>query len=150
MKQTLQQMLLLTIIFISSCATTPVINSPAYSKKSEIVLSRGIDKMETAVVPIDITTKFSSNDAGIIASAGFDRLTGSHEFKFDWYDPKGELFTSSGLMPLLTAEGKMRKSVTLWHRLNIKDERAQNYKGSWQVILHMDGKIINVKDFTIE
>lgn len=150
MKPVLKIIALAAIFIMSSCASPQVKNTPIYSKIGEIVLSKGIDRTEIAAVPVDITTKFSSNDINIFALVAFDSLTGSHEFKFDWYDPKGELFTSSDLTPLHTKEGKMRKSVTLWHRLNVKDDRAQNYKGSWQVVLHMDGKVINKKDFTIE
>ena len=86
----------------------------------------------------------------VVASVKLEGLTGIHELRWEWYDPKGEHFLSSGNYAIHTSEGKYRRTTTAWHKLPIKGGRAMNLPGTWQVKLFFDGNLVTNIDFTIE
>lgn len=141
---------LLMVLSLASCATTPDKPELPPFKIGDLILSRTIEKTDTSATAINIANSFNSSDMRVVASVKLEGLTGTHELRWEWYDPKGEHYLSSGNYPIRTSEGKYRRATTAWHKLPIKGDRAMNLPGSWQVKLFFDGNPVAEKDFTIE
>lgn len=150
MEKRLLALTLLLIFFIASCATTPQKpESPAF-KIGGMILSKSIEKTDASATAIEISTNFTISDPRIVASVKLEGLTGTHELRWEWYDPKGEHFLSSENYAIRTSEGKYRRTTTAWHKLPVKGDRAENFPGAWQVKLFFDGNPVAVKNFMIE
>jgi hypothetical protein len=141
---------LLTVLLLVSCATTPEKPDFPPFKIGDLILSKTIQKTDTSATPINIANSFISTDTMVVASIKLEGLTGFHELRWEWYDPKGEHFLSSGNYAIRTSEGKYKRTTTAWHKLSIKGARAMNLPGTWHVKLFFDGNSVTEKNFTIE
>lgn len=141
---------LLMVFLLVSCATT--LEKPGLPpfKIGDLILSKTIQKTDTSATPINIANGFTSTDTMVVASVKLEGLTGVHELRWEWHDPKGEHFLSSGDHAIRISEGKYRRTITAWHKLPIKGNRVMNLPGTWQVKLFFDGNPVAEKNFTIE
>lgn len=113
------------------------------------MLSKGIEKGAIGM-PVEPTTTFSTEDKEVIAYLKCSNLTGEHKLRWEWYDPNGKLYLSTGNYPLYTSSGKYVKEATAWHRLAIRDEKATGYPGDWRVEVYLDGERMVSQNFKIE
>lgn len=119
-------------------------------KSSGLILTKSIEKKGEIGVPADRRTDFSPLDDEIVAYLSLNNFSGKYLLRWDWYNPAGNLYYSTGNFPLETAKGKYRKSVSVWHSLKIKDDPAADLPGRWMVKLFLNDELMDYKTFVIE
>ncbi|HUU41622.1 MAG TPA: caspase family protein, partial [Desulfatiglandales bacterium] len=141
---------LFIVTFLVFACTTKGVKKPSFDYCGrEVTLSKDIIQ-GTLGKPVQLTNTFSSEDSEVIACLTCRNLTGEHGLRWEWYDPDGDLYLTTGNYPLSTASGKYRREVTAWHKLSIKGEKAANLTGDWLVKVFFDGVPLASKSFKIE
>ena len=137
--------------FIFACSSTKEIKKPPLFTHGEPVLSKGIKTNYdgTKGSPDKPTTAFSAADPEVIASLKLNNLSGKHTLRWDWYDPNGNVYHSTGNYPIETSKGKYVRQATAWHRLALHGEKATDYPGDWKVNIYLDNEFIASKMFKI-
>jgi len=137
-------------LFIFACASTKEIKKPPQLTFEEPILSKGIEYKGTKGIPLNPSTTFSTEDPTVIASLKLRNLSEKHTLRWDWYDPSGNLYSSTGNYPIKASKGKYLREATAWHKLSIQGERAANYPGDWRVNIYLDKQFITSKAFEIK
>lgn len=136
------------IAFLSACGTTSQTAKPQIkfigSTTTKSVMPEGDIGVPT--MPAD---NFSISDEKVIAHAQFENMAGNYRLRWDWYEPNGRLYTSSGDYPIKTTEGKFRRVVTLWHALPVDGEKAANLPGKWSVKLYCNDDLVDTQTFML-
>ena len=141
--------ILLLSFLVFACGTTKEIQKKPHFRFVDATLSKSIDASGTVAIPIEPTTKFSANDREVNALLEFKDLYGKHLLKWDWYDPKDDLYYSTGNTPIEASRGSFLRKATAWHKLSIRGDRAENYLGKWKVKIYVDKEYKKTKYFTI-
>ena len=141
--------LLIVPFLLFSCGTTKEIQKPPQFHFGDVVLSKAIDDRGTKGIPLQPTTSFSTHDPEVIASLQLKNVSGSHSVRWEWYDPNGDLYCSTGNHPLYVSQGNYLRDSTAWHRLLIEGERAARYPGNWTLHLYLDDTLISSKAFAL-
>lgn len=146
-------LVVLSLLFLS-CSTTGGIKRPISSVLSlsliEANIAKSIDVNGSAAQPVNPTSVFLTEDKEAIAYARFRNLSGEHRLRWDWIDPSGRLYYSTGDYPLKASTGKYSEETTAWHRLSIRGEGPAALPGDWQVNVYLDGSALTSKNFKIE
>jgi len=142
--------LLILPLFIIACSSTKQVQKKPPSKFAGVTLSKGLDDKGTIGIPIEPTTTFNTQDSEAIAHLKFENLAGKHKLRWDWYDPNGDLYYSTGNFSLKTSRGNYLKEATAWHRLSIEGDKAANYPGEWEVKVYFDGELLESKRFLVK
>lgn len=136
--------------FAFACSSTREIKKLPQFSFEDPILSKAIDDKATKAIPLKRTTKFSTKDPQVIASLKLKSLSERHTLRFDWYDPDGNRYYSTGNRPIEVSRGKYLRELTAWHKLSISGEKAENYPGDWKVNIYLDNDFIASKSFKIE
>ncbi len=88
---------LFLLLFIFACTSTKEIKQPPQFTFEDPILSKGIDDKGTKGIPLNPSTTFSTQDPEVIASLRLKNLSGRHTLRWDWYDPNGNLYHSTGI-----------------------------------------------------
>ncbi|MBI4690499.1 MAG: caspase family protein [Nitrospirae bacterium] len=133
-----------------ACSSTVEVRKPLpFDCEKKITLSKNIEK-STIGIPVEPTATFSAEDKEVIAYIKCSNLSGDHKLRWEWYDPNGKLYLSTGNYPFQAASGKYSKEASAWHRLSVNGEKAAYYPGDWQVKVFRDGDAFASKNFRIE
>ena len=141
--------ILLLSFLVFACGTTKNIQRKPHFRFVDATLSKDINDSGTIAIPIDPTTKFSTNDREVNALLEFKDLYGKHVLKWNWYDPNGDLYYSTGNTPIEASIGSFLRKATAWHKLSIRGDRAESYPGKWKVKIYVDKEYKKTKYFTI-
>jgi len=141
--------LFLLPFLLCACSTTKYVEKVPPSRFVDITLSKGIDRQDTRGVPVEPTTEFSTLDEEVVAHVELENISGRHQLRWDWYDPKGTIYYSTGNYPLDTSKGKYLPTVTAWHRLAIQGDEAVNYPGQWEVKVYLDDSLLESRSFSL-
>ncbi len=136
-------------LFLNSCASTQEIKKPPTLRLVDVILSKGVDDHAPIASPKNPTVIFSPRDPEVVAFLALKNVWGIHTLKWDWFDPGGNLYSSSGDYAIKSSEGKYRKEVTVWHKLSIRGEPAGKLLGNWTLTVYLDKEIVAVRKFTI-
>ncbi len=136
-------------VFMSACSSTQEVRKPPQLRFDSPVLSKGIHFKGNKGIPIDPTAVFSTQDKEVIASLKLRNLSGKHLLRWDWYDPSGSLYHSTGNHPVEASKGKYLKETTSWHKLSVDGEKAADSPGGWKVNIYLDNEFIASKSFKI-
>jgi hypothetical protein len=136
-------------LFIFACSSTKEIKKLPQFIFEDPILSKDMEYKGNKGIPINPTTTFSAEDPKVIASLNLENLSGKHTIRWDWYDPNGNLYHSTGNYPIQSSKGKYIKDATAWHRVSIHGEKAANYPGDWKVNIYLDKGFIASKMFKI-
>jgi len=136
-------------LILSSCASIQEIKKPPAFRLVDVSLSKGVDDNAPIASPKDPASIFSPRDAEVVAFLTLKNVWGVHTLKWDWFDPKGNLYYSTGDYTIKSAEGKYLKEVTAWHKLSIRGEQAGKLLGDWTLNVYLDKEIVAVRKFTI-
>ena len=142
--------LLISSLFIFACSATKYIRRKPPFKFEGITLSKKIDIEDTVAVPQEPTTTFSIEDREVIAHLKLQNLSGKHTLRWNWYDPAGYLYYTTGDFPIIISPGKYLREITAWHRLSIQDNKASDYPGQWQVRVFLDGELMEYTSFILK
>jgi hypothetical protein len=141
---------LMLSVMVCACATTketpPIPSQPSFG---EPVLSKGIERRATHGIPLTPTDTFSTEDPEVIASLNLSHLSGTHTLRWEWYEPTGTLYCSTGNYPLTVSEGHYIERGTSWHKISLQGEKAQELPGNWKLRLYLDNTPIASKAFTL-
>jgi len=137
-------LVLLALAFLLfACACAP------RTRFVEATISKGINK-GTIAESVEPTSTFSTDDPEVIAHIKLENLSGKHNLKWEWYDPNGDLYYSTGNHTLRVTEGKYHKFATAWNKLFVRGEKAADLLGDWQVKLYLDNDLHASKNFRID
>ena len=137
-------------LFILSCSSTREIKRPPALKFVDMTLSKEIGVETFNAVPKNPATIFSPKDPEVVAFLKLENLWGAHTLRWDWFEPDGNLYYSTGDYPIKSSEGKYLKEVTTWHKLSIRGEEAGNRIGDWTVKILFDKEVLASRIFRIE
>src|SRR4030067_2855384 len=141
-------MLMSHTLFACAFIKKDIATLPSF-KFAEASLTKSLYVKETTAVPIEPTLAFSTEDSEAISYVKLKNLAGEHKLRWDWINPKGEIYSSSGDYTLSASKGRYREEVVAWHRLSIRGDRASGSRGEWQIRVYLDGSLIIQKGFTI-
>ncbi len=132
-----------------SCASTQEIRRPPTFRLVDVSLSKAVEDRASIPVPQNPTNVFSPGDPEVIAFLKLKNLSGVHTLKWDWFDPQGNLYYSTGDFTIKSAEGKYVREVTTWHKLSIRGEKAGKLTGNWTLNVYLDKEMVAVRTFRI-
>lgn len=140
------------ITLLAGCASAPEVQ-PLSGGTKEPRLERAllVKEIKKGVnpAPIEETSTFSEKDQHVVMWLELKELEGRHVLRWDWYDPAGKLYLTTGNYSI-NADGKKRSSNASWHKLGVKDEKAASLPGKWRVNVSIDGIQIAAKEFEIK
>lgn len=137
-------------LFFFACTSTRHVEKLSPPKFAGIILTKRVEIKGTIGIPLEPTTTFDTQDREVIAHLKFENLTGKHRLKWDWYDPSGNLYYSTGNFPFKTSRGKYVREVTAWHRLSIQGDKAAEYPGQWEVKIFIDDERLVSRLFVLK
>ncbi|MBU0995330.1 MAG: caspase family protein [Proteobacteria bacterium] len=113
-------------------------------------ISKGVEITEDDSHPVEVSGKFTSDDAEIISHIRYANLSGSHHFKWEWYTPDGKLYYTTNEHPVKTSLKTYVKQGTSWHKLPVGDTLKQNGSGKWKINIFFDDALVASDFFQIK
>jgi hypothetical protein len=139
----------LPILLLACGATQSAPRKPSV-KFVSTTFAKGVQEEGEVAVPQDPTDSFASLDNQVVAHLKFANLSGKCRLRWDWYQPDGNLYLSSGDMPLTVAAGQYVREATAWHSLNIKGDKAAALPGQWTVKVYFNDDLVDTRSFQLE
>jgi hypothetical protein len=143
---------LLCFLFLFACASTKS-NRPSPVKPltiADTTLCKTVKSKDDLTVPVKVTREFTTEDKEVFSHVTFINLTGKHHIRWEWRDPDGNLFDTTGNFPLKVDKDKYVREGTLRHRLKLKDSQAVNHLGEWRVGIYKDEELVAVDKFFLK
>ena len=141
---------LFVMYLFSACSTTKNVKKAPDFRVLEATLAKGIKDVDNQDVLLNPTNTFTTRDNAVIAHVRLANIAGKHKVKWEWYRPDGNLYYGSDPYKIVTAKGKYAEEVTLWHKISIENDSAQQYPGKWTVKILFDGDLIASKHFDLK
>lgn len=151
-KRLLYEALFLSFItLLAGCASGPEVHPSGVTKEPRLEKALLVKEITKGVdpVPAEETSAFSQKDQQAVMWVELKELEGRHALRWDWYDPAGTLYLTTGSYSINT-DGRQRQSSASWHRIGVKDEKAASLPGRWKVMVSLDGITITAKEFEIK
>jgi hypothetical protein len=140
--------ILTTLLITISCASQRY-SKPEPFKIVETATLKRIDDRGSDTESVHSATKFSHQDPQVFAFIKMHNVSGKHQIRWDWIQPNGKIYTTSGNHPINTATGHYREKVAAWHPLFIKNENAATRPGTWRVKTYIDNDLVASEKFEI-
>lgn len=141
--------LVFVTLFIFSCSSSKKVQKKPPLKYHGLTLAKSIDRQNTAAIPKQPTTSFSTNDEEIVAHLAFENISGVHNLRWEWYGPEGNLYHTTDEFQLKTTEGKYMKTATAWHSIVVNGDHAANMPGDWNVKVYIDDELVDSGNFVL-
>lgn len=139
----------LSAIAIAGCAGAPEIKDTREISLNKALLAKDVTNRQTDSIPEEETTVFSPEDPQALMWLKLDEVAGRHTLRWEWYDPYGKLYLTTGDYKVNT-DGKYRPYNTSWHKMAIKGEKAANLPGKWRVKVFLDERPVVSREFEIK
>jgi len=136
-------------LFIFACSSIKVAKKPSPFRIVRTTLSKGVDDRGTRGIPLNPTTTFTTEDPEVLSFVEYENLLGKHKLRWEWYDPRGNLYTKTGNYPIKSSKNKYIKEGSACHKISVKGAKAQNLPGEWNVKVYLDDVIVEKKYFRI-
>ncbi|MGQ9617889.1 MAG: hypothetical protein ACUVUG_02885 [Candidatus Aminicenantia bacterium] len=107
-------------------------------------ISSGVEIKEEWAFPKNQKIQFSKDDGSIFCTVELRNLSSEHFLQWKWLGADGKLYRESTNIKIGSVEDK--KSVIAWDKIEIKDDTQ---RGRWIVVIFLDGKAIDKKEFEI-
>ncbi len=137
-----------SIWLVACSAGTSAIVKPAVTFLG-ISLSKAVDRRGDIAVPVESTTTFSTGDKEAVALLSIKNLHYQIRLRWEWYGPDGELYYSTGNVPVKISSKKYIREFNAWHAMTIKGDKAGTMPGAWIVKVFMDDEFLDLKKFDI-
>lgn len=144
----LPAVIVVAIWLVACSAGASAITKPAVTFLG-ITLSKAVGKRGDVAVPVQPATTFSVNDKQAIALLAIKNLHYQIRLRWEWYGPDGELYYSTGNVPVKISKKKYIREFTAWHAMTIKGDKAGTMPGAWFVKVFMDDEYLDMKKFDI-
>lgn len=143
---------LICFLFLLACASSKSSRPPSIKplKIADPTICKAIRPKGELTLPVQLTKEFTTEDKEVISHITFIHLTGEHRIRWEWYDPEGNLFETTGDFPLKVGKDEYVREGTLWHRLKLKETQAVNYLGEWRVKIYKDDELISTNKFSLK
>ena len=136
--------------FISSCSTS------SSSKSGNLIPE--MELSDTTITTMDgisspdpqTVTTFLSSAPEAVSLVKLENLSGSHNIRWEWINPNGEIYHSTESLPIKASPGKYIKEGTVWHKISVNGEKAESLPGKWFVNVYVDNMLKARDTFTIE
>lgn len=150
-RKTLYSALLLTllVLFLLSCSPNRSVKGVPKLSVAETTLAKDLKDVNNRKVLLTPTNTFTTQDNAVVAHVRLANLSGQHTVEWRWYSPDGKLYHAPDPYEIGTSKGKYAEEATLWHKISIKNNKAQHYPGEWTVKIILDGSIIATKYFDL-
>jgi hypothetical protein len=139
---------LAVLLIMSACASQRT-TKPGPFRIVETATLKKIDDRGSNTESAHTATKFSHQDSQVISFIKMQNVSGKHRIRWDWIQPNGKIYTTSGNHPIDTASGHYRKSIAAWHPMPIRDESAATLPGNWRVKIYIDNDMVASEKFEI-
>lgn len=93
---------------VTGCSASKTYTRPAL-KSSGLVLAKSVEEKGNEGVPIACGDHFSPLDNEVVAYLNFKNFAGKYLLRWEWHDPAGNLYYSTGNHSVVTAKGKYKK-----------------------------------------
>ena len=137
-------------VAIFSCSHAPPAQLKPPFKFEGLTLAQGTYSKDGIALPDHPADVYNTRDKQVIAHLSFRNLSGSYRLRWDWYDPDGNLYYSTGDFPFKASQGKFAKQATTWHSLSVKGDKAETLPGKWQVKVFLNNEQIAAKGFELK
>ncbi len=144
--------LLIFALLISACrAAVPVRGSAGIPLKLlDTTISKDVKPSGDLSVPVQPARKYTTDDRQVISHVAFSHLTGIHHIRWEWYDPNGNLFETTGEHVVKSRPGMYVREGTVCHKLNVQGGTAAEHPGDWKVKIYIDGELAAIDDFSLQ
>lgn len=115
----------------------------------DVTLAKGVREAGGTSLPVEPVGSYTTTDEAVFAHITLAHLTGSHSLRWEWFDPSGNLYESSGDTPLAIRKGAYVKAGTACHALKLDQSRAADFPGEWRMRLYLDDSLAAVEKFTL-
>ncbi len=134
------------ILFFLSCSKRIQTLSEIYPTFWKSTLSSKIEIKDEWAYPSNKKYSFDKNkDEWIFCFVELRGLDSEHSLSWRWFNSKGELYRES---PEIKIEvGEKRKNVIAWDKTRLEEEIEI---GKWTVVIFLDGKSVEKKNFEIK
>jgi len=116
----------------------------------EATLSRDVEKKEKDSIPVGQSTVFYTNDTEVVSRIKVANISGKHKVRWDWHKPNGSLYMTTGSQTIKIPSGKIRKEMSLWHKITLYGEAAVDNPGRWLANIYIDNNIVSSQHFEIK
>jgi hypothetical protein len=141
--------LLIPISILFACSTNTNIKAEQAFRVVETTLAKGVKDVDKKDVLLTPTTSFTTSDNAVIAHIRLANISGEHWVQWKWYAPNKNLYYATAQHQIGTAKGKYAEEATTWHKISIKNDKAEQYPGEWVVEMYLDGDLIAANRFDI-
>ncbi|MBM2839276.1 MAG: hypothetical protein HW415_1901 [Deltaproteobacteria bacterium] len=139
----------LSAIVVAGCASAPEIEETREIRLNKASLAKDVTNRQTDSIPAEEASVFSPEDPHALMWVKLDEVAGRHTLRWDWFDPNGKLYQTTGDYKVNT-DGKYRPYNTSWHKMAIKGEKAATLLGKWQVKVFLDERPVATSEFEIK
>ena len=140
------------LLVFFGCASAPP-EPLVQESRMEVVstsIAKDITKREDFSIPIFETDNFSPEDSQAVMWVKLKDISGEHTLRWEWYDPGGNLYFTTGNYKI-NKDGRLRRYSTIWHKIAIKGEKAGTLPGKWKARVLLDNvDLIASKEFEIK
>lgn len=92
---------------------------------------------------------FSTREPEIISHIRYANLAGTHQLRWEWYDPRDRLYKATGNHTISSSPGKYIEKGSSWHRISVKGTGAGQHPGRWKVKIFLDNLVVATDPFTL-
>lgn len=139
--------IVMAFLLLPACSTHHTSANIPDFKISKTVLTETVSPSKPSSALKQPRTVFSVYDDSVASVIKFENLYGSHDIRWEWIDPDGNMYFKTDDFPLTSKKEKYIRTGTTWHELSIKGEPAQNMTGKWRVNIYLDGGLAATDTF---
>lgn len=138
------RLVLLSLLLLLSCsASIPVLGYEV----DYILMCDEIDPVSSS--PVGSGEVFLTQSGYVYCWVNLTDVSLSHEIRFDWYTPIGELHASHRITTDSPESGQSFSTYTIYDGLEISGQAPASNPGRWIVKVFVDDSLIGTREFTI-
>ena len=140
----------LAITVLTGCSTNDAAVKPSTSfSMPNNAITNNVDPSRPEKAFTNPKSDISNTDEYVASITEFKGLTGSHEIRWEWFDPQGKLYYDTGNHPVSASAGKMAADGIAWHKISVKGDRAESLEGKWHVDVYVNDMLYKSNSFYI-
>ncbi len=136
-------------LIVSACSSSRSAVRPPAIKFAGTALAKSVEPEGDLGLPVQPGDSFSISDEKVVAHVRFENMAVDCRLRWDWYSPDGRLYTSSDEFAIDATEDKFRRTVTAWHALAVKGDKASSLPGKWSVKIFVNNDLVDTQTFML-
>ncbi len=98
--------------------------------------------------PVRKADIFYTQDTQAVMWVKLKEIQGHHTLRWEWISPDKNIYFKTGNFEI-NPDGKRHEVITSIHRIGIRDERAEELPGEWNVNVYLDNYLLISRPFII-